>query len=106
FHLSHASLLDIYSLSLHDALPIFSPVGIWPKPPGTCILKSSTPRSPDHKAEARLSESSAPSTQSCLPNCRGISPTGNASQTRSSDRKSTRLNSSHVSISYAVFCLT
>src|SRR5207249_12200636 len=28
-----------------------------------------------------------------------------ASQTREQDRKSTRLNSSHVSISYAVFCL-
>src|SRR5699024_12427708 len=27
-------------------------------------------------------------------------------QYRSQDRKSTRLNSSHVSISYAVFCLT
>src|SRR5438067_6211683 len=28
-----------------------------------------------------------------------------APQTRDQDRKSTRLNSSHVSISYAVFCL-
>src|SRR5438067_11603092 len=32
----------------------------------------------------------------CAPSCRSSSPL---------DRKSTRLNSSHVSISYAVFCL-
>src|SRR5207253_11077789 len=30
---------------------------------------------------------------------------GSAAQGSSSDRKSTRLNSSHVAISYAVFCL-
>src|SRR5437868_9854581 len=30
---------------------------------------------------------------------------GSSSRGRGSDRKSTRLNSSHVSISYAVFCL-
>src|SRR5207253_5744501 len=30
---------------------------------------------------------------------------GNCSRRRSRDRKSTRLNSSHVAISYAVFCL-
>src|SRR3712207_7473374 len=30
---------------------------------------------------------------------------GDGSQTRSLDRKSTRLNSSHANISYAVFCL-
>src|SRR5690606_39865576 len=31
--------------------------------------------------------------------------TGDASEGASADRKSTRLNSSHVKISYAVFCL-
>src|SRR5690625_6814067 len=30
---------------------------------------------------------------------------GNLNQIRQADRKSTRLNSSHVAISYAVFCL-
>src|SRR5690606_40374391 len=34
-----------------------------------------------------------------------IYPNGMAAQTRVIDRKSTRLNSSHVKISYAVFCL-
>src|SRR5699024_12059051 len=36
---------------------------------------------------------------------RSISPRKNWNQSAFQDRKSTRLNSSHVSISYAVFCL-
>src|SRR6266550_5754499 len=36
---------------------------------------------------------------------RGPHPTGSRSPARSEDRKSTRLNSSHGYISYAVFCL-
>src|SRR5690606_38584394 len=35
----------------------------------------------------------------------GAPPGGGAGRARSGDRKSTRLNSSHVKISYAVFCL-
>src|SRR5439155_4342375 len=38
-----------------------------------------------------------------VPEARG--PLGNAAATSRGDRKSTRLNSSHVAISYAVFCL-
>src|SRR5205814_3326002 len=34
-----------------------------------------------------------------------VSFTGNVSPQKKSDRKSTRLNSSHLGISYAVFCL-
>src|SRR3712207_7341578 len=36
---------------------------------------------------------------------RGTSPLGRAAACASRDRKSTRLNSSHANISYAVFCL-
>src|SRR5690606_41451019 len=89
---------DIYPLSLHDALPI-------------CSRASST--SPSSISGG---ENSSPST----------SPFVSTSRMRSSDstftspwatikialcsswrgdRKSTRLNSSHVKISYAVFCL-
>src|SRR5690625_5820208 len=35
-----------------------------------------------------------------------LTATGRAQQMQGRDRKSTRLNSSHVAISYAVFCLT
>src|SRR5690625_6395840 len=37
--------------------------------------------------------------------CRGTRPNKDAEQVDLTDRKSTRLNSSHVAISYAVFCL-
>src|SRR5207249_6037977 len=60
----------VYTLSLHDALPIY-------RPP----LRSRS------AGRARL---------------RGG---GRTNPRRRTDRKSTRLNSSHVSISYAVFCL-
>src|SRR5690349_22471063 len=61
----------IYTLSLHDALPIFA------------------------RARARGAEHLR----------RGARAAGAARARRAGDRKSTRLNSSHVEISYAVFCL-
>src|SRR3989337_3979427 len=67
FFVNDTATTEIYTLSLHDALPISS--GIAPR-------------------------SSTPSTQR---------PT--SSPSASGDRKSTRLNSSHGSISHAVFCL-
>src|SRR5207249_9794515 len=80
FFLSHTPPPETYTLSLHDALPISGPR--YPVPadrvhPG--VFPSRTYRD-RHFARA------------------GHRP-------RHGDRKSTRLNSSHVSISYAVFCL-
>src|SRR5207247_9766328 len=77
----------IYTLSLHDALPIFTWAFIRPPGAGTPPVASSS-GSRASRARAR-----APSPRRCA----------NASQAR--DRKSTRLNSSHEWISYAVFCL-
>src|SRR5207249_11336967 len=71
---------DIYTLSLHDALPI-------------CL---------DNTAKARpllMSAFISRANPSMIPFSAINSIPGEA------DRKSTRLNSSHVSISYAVFCL-
>src|SRR5699024_11480225 len=68
FFFNDPSTTEIYTLSLHDALPIL------------LLSRSSKART------------SRPWT-SALRRC------------RMQDRKSTRLNSSHVSISYAVFCL-
>src|SRR5439155_26569038 len=63
---------QIYTLSLHDALPI----------------------------------SGAPaSTHNPPPPWRGVDAAGAVDAQSARDRKSTRLNSSHVAISYAVFCL-
>src|SRR5436305_10086171 len=66
FFFNDTATTEIYTLSLHDALPI-----------GTWVSR----RSRSNRAW------------------------GLACQRWSLDRKSTRLNSSHVRISYAVFCL-
>src|SRR5437870_11458678 len=71
---------EIYTLSLHDALPIYSrPLFELPSAWRSC-----------------------PCTASDIP---GRQTAGAGHCRRCSDRKSTRLNSSHVAISYAVFCL-
>src|SRR5207245_4280056 len=87
--LFHAILTtETYTLSLHDALPI------WSFFPATRSKRATT---------ARLA---------CVSLWAGYWRSGPAHVSRSprtrrepGDRKSTRLNSSHGSISYAVFCL-
>src|SRR5262245_65799358 len=69
FFFNDTAPTEIYTLSLHDALPIFL---------RGCVL--ATPRDIAQQMQ------------------------GPAAHT-SGDRKSTRLNSSHLGISYAVFCL-
>src|SRR5262245_64501127 len=64
---------QIYTLSLHDALPIFASRQFFAGPAGKSVGSADSGRS-------RFTE-------------------------MGSDRKSTRLNSSHLGISYAVFCL-
>src|SRR5690606_42132821 len=76
---------ETYTLSLHDALPISYRSGARP-----C---AGSPR-------ARR-----PSGRGGGGGGRGPEPPGGVRGRRGSDRKSTRLNSSHVKISYAVFCL-
>src|SRR5690606_41891529 len=81
----------ILSLSLHDALPISS----W-----RCVLRSSLRFLQAHASLA-------------VKRCLLIEQSDGVAADRSAkiggylrrDRKSTRLNSSHVKISYAVFCL-
>src|SRR5438132_3929124 len=72
---------EIYTLSLHDALPIY---GVLPFAgcPGAGALRSERGRRAAGGSRSRRELRS---------------PAG--------DRKSTRLNSSHTVISYAVFCL-
>src|SRR5438034_2307802 len=71
---------EIYTLSLHDALPI-SP-----------ILSSLAPVKDHVTAITNLELQNA-------------YPGSHATSNSALDRKSTRLNSSHTVISYAVFCL-
>src|SRR3989442_15829426 len=79
FFFNDTATTEIYTLSLHDALPISST---------SLIVVVSRP--------AMSPATLHPSAHGCR----------NVSKSRHhGDRKSTRLNSSHVRISYAVFCL-
>src|SRR3712207_7205139 len=88
FFFNDTATTEIYTLSLHDALPISrSWLG----------LLAATPRPSASHSTQRVS--SAP------PSIGGIRNQPNSKSDSSRDRKSTRLNSSHANISYAVFCL-
>src|SRR5256885_3125907 len=80
FFFNDTATTEIYTLSLHDALPIYSTAV------GT------------HHAVRRIPGVHGIDEASMGCNCRG-------NRLQSRDRKSTRLNSSHLVISYAVFCL-
>src|SRR3712207_9179431 len=72
FFFNDTATTEIYTLSLHDALPILAQAfTVYPSMSGSVA-----------EAARRLHQ---------------VQPPG--------DRKSTRLNSSHANISYAVFCL-
>src|SRR5688572_32184964 len=78
---------EIYTLSLHDALPILAS--------GSVELMTA--------CDSRTGTDSRSSTLRCS---RGATSAETSTVRPSrSDRKSTRLNSSHSQISYAVFCL-
>src|SRR3712207_8190565 len=97
FFVNDPATTEIYTLSLHDALPIYRPPRMSPSPPA--------PRPPAAPAPPNRS----PRSKGCPPppppgNPPG-KPPGRPPAPNSRDRKSTRLNSSHANISYAVFCL-
>src|SRR5690606_41280370 len=83
----------VYTLSLHDALPIFGAASF--DSGASAVLAVSDVS--DGSAAARGLRGDAARRRA------GFFAGGAASS--AADRKSTRLNSSHVKISYAVFCL-
>src|SRR3712207_8370635 len=88
FFFNDTATTEIYTLSLHDALPIWDPR---PRSTGSTVSRRDFGRSRRRTAPAwRRSRDTL------------IERAGSVS---SGDRKSTRLNSSHANISYAVFCL-
>src|SRR5699024_11565887 len=86
-------------LPLHDALPIY-PADRAPGRPGTGSTGHRVDRAPGLRIRlgSGLELVAEPAHCGEQPRLRGI-------DLDLRDRKSTRLNSSHVSISYAVFCL-
>src|SRR5690242_21018369 len=84
FFFNTTSITDIYTLSLHDALPIYK-----------------------YKI---LTQENELTIESLKQNINANNESNNndsiaLEKANDEDRKSTRLNSSHMSISYAVFCL-
>src|SRR5207253_9174343 len=96
FFLTATATTQIYTLSLHDALPISRL-----RPPPT-RRRNKDRHAPPARRECSHDRSSW--SRAGRPKCRRATTTG-CSVGRARDRKSTRLNSSHVAISYAVFCL-
>src|SRR3712207_8285524 len=88
FVFNDTATTEIYTLSLHDALPI------WRDPPCAGTAREGAPALVGLRAGARPQPACA--TGRRRPGPRQAPPR---------DRKSTRLNSSHANISYAVFCL-
>src|SRR5207253_9211706 len=104
-HSSHISLFKsyilVYTLIIHHYLLILFFLMIRPPPRSTLFPYTTLFRSKSGQSSGRRLKLSWPerkrSNKSIL--CR------RKFLRRSKDRKSTRLNSSHVAISYAVFCL-
>src|SRR5262245_63958873 len=91
--LTYTATTEIYTLSLHDALPIWPIVNMmkmtgsmyqWPR---SQVESTREPTVPIFLRAYQVTMTSRPITN------------------QKRDRKSTRLNSSHLGISYAVFCL-
>src|SRR5438874_9625474 len=81
FFFNDTATTEIYTLSLHDALPIW-------------LIKANVP------SRMAFATSSVTDSRVVLDQ-----PGAEKLIGQGEDRKSTRLNSSHVEISYAVFCL-
>src|SRR5688572_31636815 len=82
FFFNDTATTEIYTLSLHDALPIY--IGYPDLQDELTVLREQRGSSGPDKLEPVVSSED---------------------MIRWQDRKSTRLNSSHSQISYAVFCL-
>src|SRR3712207_8010158 len=89
FFFNDTATTEIYTLSLHDALPIYTPA-----------RESKVERDEETEYQGGVESPEE-----------GVAHPGHPCQrqhhshTQHQDRKSTRLNSSHANISYAVFCL-
>src|SRR3712207_8979276 len=87
FFFNDTATTEIYTLSLHDALPISDTVGR-----RLAVLRDLTHPGANGAVDVLV----APVRSVLQPLAPGLGDL---------DRKSTRLNSSHANISYAVFCL-
>src|SRR2546422_1093143 len=87
FFCNDTATTEIYSLSLHDALPI------------------SAALAQQQAAQAEAEKSRQAAEEAAREKAAALAQERAAEAETEKDRKSTRLNSSHGYISYAVFCL-
>src|SRR3712207_8021849 len=92
FFCKDTATAEIYTVSLHVALPIWVPRLQFPVGAREPVVQF-------------VGEVVAQSRHPCGPPRVRRAPIDDLVAARSGDRKSTRLNSSHANISYAVFCL-
>src|SRR5688572_31115559 len=90
FFFNDTATTEIYTLSLHDALPIYHRPGLDHRERRGCGIHLRVALFALHRAAHALGARRAG---------------GFSGEVGAGDRKSTRLNSSHSQISYAVFCL-
>src|SRR3712207_8360944 len=95
FFFNDTATTEIYTLSLHDALPI------------SATVKSLLDRGVDVNTKFRYGATalSYASDKGHLEVVKLLLERKADTNVKDTDRKSTRLNSSHANISYAVFCL-
>src|SRR5690606_41559927 len=100
-----SSLSFFYTLSLHDALPIYlhNPKDGYPFENGLAGVTIISDKSIDGDALSTLVFSKGLADGMAF--VESLDDVEAIFITKDKDRKSTRLNSSHVKISYAVFCL-
>src|SRR5206468_12757248 len=98
---THPPTTEIYTLSLHDALPILNVVTISAANDTNPANNTAT----DTDTLTPQVDAGVTKTDGVLTAVPGTSTTYTIVVTNTGDRKSTRLNSSHDQISYAVFCL-
>src|SRR2546430_8187566 len=103
FFFNDTPTTEIYPLPLHDPLPIFG------SRRSRAYRRTDDGRRRERNCECRGTGAFASDRHCHLGNSHhgqaGSGPAIERPQLRSIDRKSTRLNSSHSQISYAVFCL-
>src|SRR3712207_8484360 len=90
FFFNDTATTEIYTLSLHDALPIYGAVRLRRRR----RRRDAARRRRHTRVRDHQPGTLSPATDGGVPSRHALP-----------DRKSTRLNSSHANISYAVFCL-
>src|SRR5690606_41603096 len=99
FCIEHPAITYLYTLSLHDALPIYN-LEKTVLDDKAAVIERAVLLQQITQIDTIIKIANLGNEQDVIP-----ARSAGAGECQNGDRKSTRLNSSHVKISYAVFCL-